>query len=269
MDVTFNSMFSLLAVVYLLGLKHGMDPDHLLVIDGLSRTNSECRPRLARWAGLLFSFGHGLVVVAASLLVSFVANEWQIPGWLEYSGALISICFLFALGGINFMAAFQTTPDGVVPMRGLKSRWVKHFVKGEHPALIVGIGALFALSFDTVTHAMLFGTAASNLMQWQGAFLVGTVFMLGMMTTDTLNGIWIFHLLKRANRHAQMVSRVLCLTIAGISITIGSIALLRLFFSSLQEVVEQWWSYSGILIMLFILFSFYIARGRAAALSKF
>lgn len=268
MDVTFNSMLSLLAVVYLLGLKHGMDPDHLLVIDGLSRTNSECRPRLARWAGLLFSFGHGLVVMGASLLVSLVANEWQIPGWLEYSGALISICFLFALGGINFMAAFQKTPDGVAQMRGLKSRWVRHFVKGEHPALIVVIGALFALSFDTLTHAMLFGTAASNLMQWHGAFLVGTFFMLGMMTTDTLNGIWISRLLKRASRHAQIVSRVLCLTIAGISIAIGSIAMLRMFSSSAQEILEYWWSYSSILILPFILFSFYIARGRVAAPSK-
>jgi high-affinity nickel-transport protein len=268
MDATFDNMFSLLLVVYLLGLKHGMDPDHLLVIDGLTRTNSESRPEVARWAGLLFSFGHGLVVVMASLAVSLLATQWQIPGWVEYGGAMISICFLFTLGFINLAAAFQPSSAGVVAIRGLKSKWVTHFVKGEHPALIIGIGALFALSFDTFTHAALFGTAASKLMEWQGAFLVGAFFTLGMMTTDTVNGLWIAHLLRQANRHAQIVSRILCMTIAGISIGIGTMAVLRLFSSSFEEALEHWWAYSGLIVMGLILFVFYIARKQTAMHGK-
>lgn len=268
MDATFDSMFSLLLVVFLLGVKHGMDPDHLLVIDGISRANSNLRPRLARWTGLLFSLGHGLVVVAVSVAVSLFANQWQVPRWLEYSGALTSICFLFALGAVNLHAALQRSPQQGGLIRGIKGRWIGHFIQGEHPALIVSIGALFALSFDTLAHAAIFGTAASNLMQWQGALFVGAFFTLGMMTTDTLNSLWLSHLLKRANQDVPLVSRVLCLVIAGISIGVGGVALLRLFSSSLQGVLEQWWAYSGVSLTLLILFSFYMAKRGTASLEK-
>ena len=35
-----NDWLALLAVVYALGLKHGMDPDHLATIDGIARSNA-------------------------------------------------------------------------------------------------------------------------------------------------------------------------------------------------------------------------------------
>src|SRR5258706_15226717 len=58
---------ALIAVVFLLGLKHGLDPDHLAAIDGLTRFNASRRPLLSRWSGLLFSAGHGVVVTAAAV----------------------------------------------------------------------------------------------------------------------------------------------------------------------------------------------------------
>src|SRR5258708_33970839 len=49
-------------MVFLLGLRHGMDPDHLATLDGLARHNAQPRPRLARWSGCFFSLGHGAIV---------------------------------------------------------------------------------------------------------------------------------------------------------------------------------------------------------------
>src|SRR5437868_3046181 len=89
---------SLVAVVFLLGLKHGLDPDHLAAIDGLTRFNAVSRPRLSRWSGLLFSAGHGVVVTAIAVAVATVASEWRAPVWLEDAGAWISIAFLTLLG---------------------------------------------------------------------------------------------------------------------------------------------------------------------------
>ena len=40
---------ALVGVVFLLGLKHGLDPDHLAAIDGLTRFNAARRPALSRW----------------------------------------------------------------------------------------------------------------------------------------------------------------------------------------------------------------------------
>src|SRR3954471_22726043 len=92
---------SLVAVVFLLGLKHGLDPDHLAAIDGLARYNARSRPRLSRWSGLLFSAGHGVVVTAVAVMVATVATEWRAPEWLEQAGAWISIAFLTLLGVAN------------------------------------------------------------------------------------------------------------------------------------------------------------------------
>ena len=54
---------SLVAVVLLLGLKHGFDADHLAAIDGLTRISRRAQARHARYCGALFSLGHGLVVI--------------------------------------------------------------------------------------------------------------------------------------------------------------------------------------------------------------
>ena len=69
-----NDWLALLAVVYTLGLKHGMDPDHLATIDGIARSNAARNPRLARWSGFLFSAGHGATVVSARRVMVIAAG---------------------------------------------------------------------------------------------------------------------------------------------------------------------------------------------------
>ena len=62
------ALTSLVAFAFLFGLKHGFDADHLATIDGLARVQARHgRPRLARCAGLLFSAGHGLTILAAAV----------------------------------------------------------------------------------------------------------------------------------------------------------------------------------------------------------
>ena len=86
-----SDFLGLALVILLLGMKHGFDADHLAAIDGLTRYNACARPRLARSAGVLFSIGHGLVVVCVALGVSMLAQVWRVPQWLEAFGAWVSI----------------------------------------------------------------------------------------------------------------------------------------------------------------------------------
>jgi len=58
------------ALALLLGMQHGLDPDHLAAIDGLTRFNARVNPARARWCGLWFSLGHGTLVTLATLLVA-------------------------------------------------------------------------------------------------------------------------------------------------------------------------------------------------------
>jgi high-affinity nickel-transport protein len=230
-----NDWLALLTVVYALGLKHGMDPDHLATIDGIARSNAARNPRLARWSGFLFSAGHGAIVILVAAGVSLLAREWHAPTWLEALGAWISIAFLYTLGLLNLYAVFAASAGEVVAPAGLKSRLLGRLVQVSHPALIAAVGALFALSFDTVSQVALFSLAARSMSGWGFSTLLGAVFMLGMMSTDGVNGLWVARLIARADRRALIASRAMGLSIAGLSLLVGSYGLARLFFPAIAS----------------------------------
>ena len=60
-------MTGMVVLVLLLGLRHGFDPDHLVAIDGMTRSTS------SRWCGLFFSLGHGVVVTLIGVGVAIAA----------------------------------------------------------------------------------------------------------------------------------------------------------------------------------------------------
>lgn len=232
---------SLMAVVFLLGLKHGLDPDHLAAIDGLTRFNAAQRkPRLSRWSGLLFSAGHGLVVTCVAVVVATVATEWAAPAWLEGTGVWISIAFLALLGAANLAAVLRTPRGEVVRPVGLRSRLFARLTRAEHPVLIAAVGAAFALSFDTISQAVLFSVTGSHLAGWAFALLLGLVFTAGMIATDALNGLWVSHLVRRADARAAAASRVMSFAVACVSLAIAALAAARHLVPALDERLDGW-----------------------------
>jgi len=251
----------LLLMVFALGLKHGMDPDHIVTIDGLTRFNS-ARPQLSRWAGVLFSLGHGLVVTLAAGLIAWAARAWQAPAWLEQTGAWIAIAFLLLLGTVNLLAVFRASPYDVVRPVGLKGRWFGRLTQISHPVLIATVGALFALSFDTLSQAALFSLAATSLSGWQFAAVLGIVFMLGMMVTDGVNGLWISRLIQRADRTALVASRALSVVIAALSFMIALFGVAKSLSPTLAIHVEGRETLLGGVIIALMAATFYISMRR-------
>jgi nickel/cobalt transporter (NiCoT) family protein len=223
------SASALLGVVFLLGMRHGLDADHLATIDGLTRFNMAERPRLASWAGVLFSLGHGTVVVMVALAVGVWAHHWGTPAWLELLGAWTSILFLTALGMLNLYAVLRSPSDQVVRSVGLRSRLFGRASRNGRPLAILCIGALFALSFDTISQTSLFALAAQHMGGPGFSLLLGCTFMAGMLVTDGANGLWVARLLYRGDRRALVASRVLGLTIAGLSLLVALFGVLRLY----------------------------------------
>ena len=198
----------LAALVFLLGLRHGFDPDHLVAIDGLTRSSR------SRWNGLFFSLGHGVVVTLVGLAVAIAATEWRSPAWLQPLGACISISVLVVLGVANLVILFRTPGDRPVPLAGLRSRWfTRQLERTSHPAFIASIGAAFALSFDTITHALAFSLTGAARAGWLFATLLGLVFTLGMVLVDALNGLWVARM--RGSRLVSGAIAFLCLAIAA------------------------------------------------------
>ncbi len=228
MEALPTDWLSLLILTFVLGMKHGFDADHLATIDGLTRYNARTRPGLARYCGTLFSLGHGAVVMAIALGVSAIAGQWTVPDWFGLLGSLISIAFLVALGSLNLAAVLRAAPDAVVQPVGLKGRLLGSLRHVSHPVLVALVGALFALSFDTLSQAAFFALTATQFGGWQHALVLALLFMLGMLLTDGINGLWIARLIARADQVALIASRVMGLVVSAISLLVAAFGAAKL-----------------------------------------
>src|SRR3954470_13273714 len=263
MDTLPTHWLSLVAVVFLLGLKHGLDPDHLAAIDGLTRFNAERHPKLSRWSGLLFSAGHGVVVTIVAIVVATVATEWRAPEWLGHAGVWISIAFLTLLGTANLLAVVRTPRGELVQPVGVRSRLFQRLTRAEHPVLIAAVGAAFALSFDTISQAVLFSVTGSHLAGWLFAATLGLVFTAGMMATDALNGLWVSHLVRSADGRAAVASRVMSFAVGSLALAIAALAAARYALPSVDARLEGW----GIAISAAIVVAIVAAYATALRLS--
>jgi len=263
MDALPATWTALCALTFLLGLKHGFDADHLATIDGLTRYNARENPRLARFAGALFSLGHGVVVVLIAFGAGTLSARWQTPGWLEVTGAAVSVFFLFGLAFVNVAAVLTTAPNAVVAPSGLKARLLGRVLTVRRPWAIAAVGMLFALSFDTVSQAALFALAAGHFGGVSSALLIAGLFVLGMLLVDGANGVWISALIRRANRTAAIASRVMALAVAAISLGVGLFTVAKLLLPAVDAWADAHELVSGTLVVTGVILAFAIAM-RAA-----
>jgi len=239
-----NDWFALLALAFILGAKHGLDADHLATIDGLTRYN-QCRaPARARWCGSLFSLGHGTIVMTVALFVGLAATQWHVPAWMEDVGTWTSIGFLTLLGLLNLRAVLAAPADAMVAPIGLKAGLLRRLQCTSHPLAIAAVGALFALSFDTMSQAALFAVTATQHGGVGHALALGLAFTLGMLLADGANGLWLAGLLRRADRRARIASRVMGLTVAAISFVVAGLGLARW----LRADVSHWYEGRELLV---------------------
>ncbi len=251
---------ALAALVFLLGLKHGFDADHLATIDGLTRINTRARRSWARYCGLLFSLGHGAVVIAIAFGVGLASARWDAPQWLEASGAWISLVFLAALGILNLHAVLATPRHAIVAPVGLKGRLLGRLNRAQHPALVALVGALFALSFDTVSQAALFAMTAAQFGGVAHALMLALLFMTGMMVTDGINGLWISRLIARADELALIASRVMSLAVSGVSLLVAAFGIAKMSLPAIDAWSEGHELAFGAVVVGVIALSYLLAR---------
>lgn len=218
---------ALCALVFLLGMRHGFDADHLATIDGLTRLSRRRGAGFAGGCGALFSLGHGAVVLVIAALVGSASAQWVPPEWVDGFGSAVSITFLLGLGVVNLRAVLAAAPGELVAPVGLKGRWLGRLAQARSPLGVAGVGALFALSFDTLSQSALFAATATHFGGVGRALVLGGLFVLGMLVTDGLNGWWIARLIARADQIAVVASRVMGAAVAGVSLLVAALGIAR------------------------------------------
>ncbi|MBB6098439.1 high-affinity nickel-transport protein [Deinobacterium chartae] len=166
---------TVLALVFALGLRHGLDADHLAAIDGLSRL------RPSPWNGLLFALGHGgvvtLLAVLAGQLLSGFDLEWLSP-WLFLLLAAVNLYRLLRPGA-------HTHPK--LPNLGP-----------------LALGIVLAVGFETSSQL-----AALSLSSQVGPLWLGAAFTVGMMCSDGVDGLLASRIQQAQGQRAAAASRAM------------------------------------------------------------
>ncbi|HTW55292.1 MAG TPA: HoxN/HupN/NixA family nickel/cobalt transporter [Thermoplasmata archaeon] len=200
-------------LAYTLGLRHGVDADHICAIDNTTRKliQQDKRPTTV---GTWFSLGHSTIVVVM-LGVLVVATRFIVSNLPAFEadgaviGTVISGAFLYVIALINLLifweiyrifrslrsgALDQRKLDETLLKRGFMNRYFgKLFRFVNEPWQIYPIGVLFGLGFDTASEVALIAitvttaTAATHFPLWM-VMVLPFMFTCGMVLTDTTDG---------------------------------------------------------------------------------
>ncbi len=193
--------------VFALGLRHGADPDHLAAIDNVTRNAYVKTPLLSRFVGTMFAAGHSIMVLALSALAGLLGARFSAHGQLiETVGTWVSIVVLLAIAALNVR---QLRSGNGSRLAGAKTRLLPRALReGTSALLAIPIGLLFGFGFETssqvATYAVAFGADAGI---W-GAVLVGAMFCLGMIVTDTLDSVVVHRLISFRSDRLPKIMRI-------------------------------------------------------------
>jgi nickel/cobalt transporter (NiCoT) family protein len=222
-----GTLWPLLGLACALGLSHGADPD--TAIDGMTRASVDRHPRMSRWVGTWFAFGHALSVLLIATAIALAADYLQSfsTSVLHVSGVL-SACLLFLIGSLN-VARLVTLPTGSAALsHGVIGHLLpRRFLNVTHPMNAVPIGALFGLGFETASQMSAWALAGTMGYGLFGALLIGVAFSLGMVITDSINGLIVRRMYLAATTLAIQGNRIMTLTVVGLAYVIGIIKLLQ------------------------------------------
>ena len=249
-------------LAYTLGLRHGVDADHICAIDNTTRKllQQDKRPTTV---GTWFSLGHSTIVVAM-LAVLVIATRFIVSNLPSFEaegailGTLISGGFLYIIALINFLIFWeiykifrslrsgqldQKKLDETLMKRGFMNRYFGFLFKFvNEPWQIYPIGVLFGLGFDTASEVALIAitittaTAATSFPLWM-VMVLPLMFTCGMVLTDTTDGFgmrfaygWAFM------KPIRKVYYNLTMTVISVlvAVVIGTIELLGVLASELS-----------------------------------
>jgi high-affinity nickel-transport protein len=196
--------FSGLVLMFVLGLRHGLDPDHIACIDSLTwqALDRSAHGGHAPWIGTLFALGHGLLVTAIAAAVSQLSHEVRVAEALVVVFDWVPTALLLLVGTMNLRLLQRR--DLTFEPAGWKLKLIPRRLRQRaSPWAVVLIGVLFATVFDTATQAAAWGYVATQRGSGLSAALAaGLLFTAGMTITDTLDGRLICSISRRTDGHA-------------------------------------------------------------------
>ncbi len=221
-----------------LGLRHGIDWDHIAAISDV--TSGQQNHRRSLGMGTLYALGHAAVVITLGLLAIWFGT--LLPDWIDgYMESAVGITLL--LLGIWLIWSMSRNNGRLV----LKSRWMLLFellrsmfrkLTGRSAKLepetsrkrkyssgvSVSIGVIHGIGAETGSQALLLAAAAGATSALTGSFLL-IAFVVGLVVSNTLITIASTAGLIRSDRHRRFHT-ALGIVVAVFSLVLGSMFIL-------------------------------------------
>lgn len=203
-------------LAYVLGLRHGVDADHIAAIDNTTRKLMQ-EGKDSKFTGTFFSLGHSSVVILLTFFIIItsrfatknISNFQNIGGIV---GTLISGGFLYLIALLNFFILIdlwkhykKAQAEGSINeeelndallKRGFMGRYfnkIFNLISNQYQMYIVGF--LFGLGFDTASEVAVLAITATvagvylNIPLYM-FMIFPFLFTVGMVLVDTTDGLF-------------------------------------------------------------------------------
>ncbi len=283
---------------YTLGLRHGVDADHISAIDNTTRKLLQDGERPLT-VGTWFSLGHSTIVIGmiVALVLAFNSVTGARDAFTSFgslAGTIISGAFLWLIGLINLVIVIEiyrifrdlrggrlseSQLEDQLSRRGFMNRYFGGLFRiVRRPWQIYPVGVLFGLGFDTASEVLVIVVTlgltqgVAQVPVWT-ALLMPFLFTCGMVAVDTTDGIamryaygWAFLKPIRKvyyNLTVTIISVLVAFLIGGLEVLMVVATELRLhgpFWDQLGALNgETAWQYVGFGIIALFLVTWAVA----------
>ncbi|KAL8286453.1 hypothetical protein RQP46_004470 [Phenoliferia psychrophenolica] len=226
-DSTRRRVLALALVAWTLGLRHGLDVDHIVAIDNVTR-NLVSMGQLPVTCGLFFSLGHSSIVIGVTIAIIISTSSIErIPSVASVGGLIgvsVSASFLLLLAIINSVILHISLKNRHKERKALAANvqpQVEEIPKTEEldceggqerekkRDVVPGLPAtsciarlakpLFSFGFDTSSEIALLGVSALARTSSGGAIPTSNIIILpllftaGMSLADSLDSVFMLH----------------------------------------------------------------------------
>ena len=242
MDLNTTSLLATSGLLLALGFRHGLDPDHIAVVDGMTRVRHNGSAYWkARLTGFQFAAGHSLTILLATFV--FYMYGIQLPDWLDAVGLWISSFFLVWLAYRNLKFCFSGNDDHHHAGSPVQRKILQAMGPFAHP---MGVGFGFAISFDSLAQAGLMAAKGHELGGFVAIVAMAGSFGLGMTLADTSNGLLMHWLVNRSHDLAHNAGRIMSGVIAALSLMVVAVGHTSQHFEHLDALWDAWGAYIGL-----------------------
>lgn len=212
-----REILSLCLLAWTLGLRHGLDADHISAIDNATRGLINLG-QLPVTCGLFFSLGHSTIVIVVNIAIAISTDVYnKIEGVGQVGGiigASVSATFLFVIGLANSIILFkiirerrrrarQQLGEGEVHQQQFNDNFFMMRILGpvtrfvDRPWKMYPVGVLFGFGFDTASSIALLAVTAIAKRDSNGRsrishgniIILPLLFTAGMTLVDSIDSI--------------------------------------------------------------------------------